>query len=964
MAHASIRAWLCFVGIVVLPGSLSAASFHPLRLEDPAAVYLTQKDFPVRGDGVGDDSAALQQAIDKVASSTGAGVLFIPKGTYRLTKTVYVWPGVRLIGYGDARPVLTLGENTPGFQEGTGKYMLFFSGGRGFGRNAGGPPQDGGAGTFYSALSNIDIEIGSGNPTAVGVRFHVAQHCHLAHMDLRLGSARAGLEDIGNEVEDLHFHGSQYGIITKRSAPGWPILVIDCTFENQTVAAISDQQAGLTLVRPQFKNVPTAVSMVPGQPDELWISDARLENLTGPALVISDEHSARTQINLQNVACKDVPILAGLRESRRAVSRPGATYMVKHFTHGLHLGATRQIKTDLMSSEAATLPAPAPSDIPALPDMATWVNVRTLGVTGDGKTDDTAALKEAIAKHRTLYLPMGWYCVSDTLTLRPDTVLVGLHPSATVINLPDKTPAFQGPGEPKPVIEAPKGGTNIVTGIGVYTGAINPRAVGVKWMAGADSMMNDVRLLGGHGTRVPGEQGGFGRLGNREAWNTQNASLWVTDGGGGTFKDIWTPNPHAQAGMYISNTATSGRVYAMSLEHHVRNEMIVRNASHWRFYAVQFEEEREEGPKALPLEIDRCSDIQFANTFFYRVISCFVPFPYATKVSESRDVRFRNVHCYSNSKVSFDSTIFDATANAEVRDSEFALLDIPGDSSGSPPATGSTILADGAKVEKLADGYLNLGGAAVDAKGNVYFADARENRIYRWSPEDRRVERVRDIPQQPTQLAFDKAGNLLVVCYASNGTVLAFRPDVNDSELVTLTAQPAAPRPEMTAVLPVNRWMGDDEFMRDSTTPKPFHYISPDGTTFIPADKDFTTGATMWGTKMADVLRAFRLAPATARQPFYVTNEAELKTWSFKVGDDGTLSDARLFANEGGECVTTDDQGNVYLAAGQIRVFDSSGKQIDTIEVPQRPTCLIFGGPDRKTLFITARSAFYSVRTR
>jgi sugar lactone lactonase YvrE len=82
------------------------------------------------------------------------------------------------------------------------------------------------------------------------------------------------------------------------------------------------------------------------------------------------------------------------------------------------------------------------------------------------------------------------------------------------------------------------------------------------------------------------------------------------------------------------------------------------------------------------------------------------------------------------------------------------------------------------------------------------------------------------------------------------------------------------------------------------------------------------------------------------------------------VGEDGTLSDPKLFANEGGECVTTDDRGNVYIAAGQIRVFDPAGKQLDTIEVPQRPICLIFGGPDRKTLFITARSSLYSVQTR
>ena len=169
--------------------------------------------------------------------------------------------------------------------------------------------------------------------------------------------------------------------------------------------------------------------------------------------------------------------------------------------------------------------------------------------------------------------------------------------------------------------------------------------------------------------------------------------------------------------------------------------------------------------------------------------------------------------------------------------------------------------------------------------------------------------------------------------------------------------------PGITPVLPVNRWMGDDEFLRDSAMQKPFQYVSPDGSTFIPAGRDFTTGAQQWGIKMADVLRAFGLAPAVAGRPFYVTNEAELKTWAFNVGPDGTLADPKLFVNEGGEGVAVDGQGNVYLAAGQILVFDPIGKRIGTIEVPQRPTSLIFGGKDRQTLFITARSSLYGVRT-
>jgi len=165
-------------------------------------------------------------------------------------------------------------------------------------------------------------------------------------------------------------------------------------------------------------------------------------------------------------------------------------------------------------------------------------------------------------------------------------------------------------------------------------------------------------------------------------------------------------------------------------------------------------------------------------------------------------------------------------------------------------------------------------------------------------------------------------------------------------------------------VLPVNRWMGPEQFLSDSTMPKPHHFVSPDNTTFIPAGNDFTTGAVSWGIKLSDLLRAFALAPAVEGQRFYVCNEAESQTWSFQVGPDGTLSDPRLFVNEGGEGVAVDGERRVYIAAGQIRVFSPRGELLVIIEIPQRPTSLVFGGPDRKTLFVTARSSLYSVRVR
>jgi len=110
-------------------------------------------------------------------------------------------------------------------------------------------------------------------------------------------------------------------------------------------------------------------------------------------------------------------------------------------------------------------------------------------------------------------------------------------------------------------------------------------------------------------------------------------------------------------------------------------------------------------------------------------------------------------------------------------------------------------------------------------------------------------------------------------------------------------------------------------------------------------------------------LRAFGMAPAFPGQPFYVSDESEQKTYAATVGPDGAITDLKLFAERGGEGVAVDDQGNVYIAAGQIYVYNPAGEWIDTIEVPERPAQLLFGGQDRHTLYIAARTSLYAIRT-
>ncbi len=69
-----------------------------------------------------------------------------------------------------------------------------------------------------------------------------------------------------------------------------------------------------------------------------------------------------------------------------------------------------------------------------------------------------------------------------------------------------------------------------------------------------------------------------------------------------------------------------------------------------------------------------------------------------------------------------------------------------------------------------------------------------------------------------------------------------------------------------------------------------------------------------------------------------------------------------LIAPVGADGMTRDERGNLYLARNVVHVYSPEGKAITTIEVPEPPANVCFGGKDRKTLFITARKGLYAVR--
>jgi DNA-binding beta-propeller fold protein YncE len=334
------------------------------------------------------------------------------------------------------------------------------------------------------------------------------------------------------------------------------------------------------------------------------------------------------------------------------------------------------------------------------------------------------------------------------------------------------------------------------------------------------------------------------------------------------------------------------------------------------------------------------------------------------------------------SKFPYENAIEDMTHHLEVSEREFAALDIPARPPIPPAANASAVLQPRAQVRKLEDGFYSISGAAVDASGKLYFVDHHEQRIYGWSAaEGLTVER--DNPLDPVNLGFDKSGNLLVLSSAGpEGTVYSFRPGSPEDQIRILTAQETKPRLHATALLPMNFWNNGEfkdqldfdnltyktlaqMFAQDVATPKAKEYVSLDGSIFLPAARTFQQGPSDdAGWRFSDNLDAYGFVNAAPGHRVYVSSESEDVTYSALVGADGALSALEPFVQRGGESVAVDGNGNVYVANGQIFVYNSHGKEIARLDVSERPLDLVFGGADHRTLFILAHHALFAVQIR
>jgi gluconolactonase len=105
---------------------------------------------------------------------------------------------------------------------------------------------------------------------------------------------------------------------------------------------------------------------------------------------------------------------------------------------------------------------------------------------------------------------------------------------------------------------------------------------------------------------------------------------------------------------------------------------------------------------------------------------------------------------------------------------------------------------------------------------------------------------------------------------------------------------------------------------------------------------------------------------------FYVDDSEQRNIRVYDFGADKTLKNGRIFGAEPGgksdgvpDGIKVDRNGNLYVTGpGGIWVWDADGQHLGTINTPEQPANLAWGDGDYRTLYITATTSVYRIRTK
>ena len=367
------------------------ASFATAQIEFPKdAGLINVRDHGVKGDGVTDNTAALQKVF---ADFNGSGaVIYLPAGTYVISDTIK-WQGrftnTILQGQGQDHTIIRLKDAAPDFDDTNKPKPIFFTGG---------PP----AQRFRNGVRDLTIDSGSQNPGAVGLNFCANNQGIVRDVTIRSGvdgkqPGAVGLALDQGEVgplmvKNLRVIGFEIGVRVRHSVNS--VTLEDIELTGQRSAGI-DNHNNLVFVRKLHSTNAVPAIVNDGADGVFLLIDSKLDGTESKPAAIENRHE-RSQLFVRNIET------GGYENAIRTAT--GTTVAIGEVEEWVS-----QAPLMVFPSVARTLNLPV-VETPDVPrgDVSKWVNVQAFGANPTDAIDDTAAIQKAIdSGAETIYFPRG-----------------------------------------------------------------------------------------------------------------------------------------------------------------------------------------------------------------------------------------------------------------------------------------------------------------------------------------------------------------------------------------------------------------------------------------------------------------------------------------------------------------------------------------------------------------------------
>ena len=269
----------------------------------------------------------------------------------------------------------------------------------------------------------------------------------------------------------------------------------------------------------------------------------------------------------------------------------------------------------------------------------------------------------------------------------------------------------------------------------------------------------------------------------------------------------------------------------------------------------------------------------------------------------------------------------------------------------------STVIAPGARLEKLAGDFSFTEGPTSDREGNVYFTDQPNDRIMKWSVAGK-LSTFLHPAGRANGMFFDPRGNL-IACADEKTELWSITPDGQHTVWANTFADKSLNGPNDVWQRPDGGLYFTDPFYKREW----WNYNKPPQGTeqvyFLSSDRQTLKRVT------TDLVQPNGIIGTPDGQHLFVADIGAGKTYAYEIQSDGSLTNKTLRCALGSDGMTLDTAGNLYLTGKGVTVFDPTGKQIEHIAVAEPWTANVsFGGPDHQTLFITASKGLYAIKLR